>query len=138
MNILALPNADSTARAWRPTEHQMTITGAFTAMVDSTARASGRPLAFGLVAASTIVWLLAGPIFKFSDAWQLIANTATNVITFLMVFVIQNSQNRDSAAIQAKLDELIRATSGAQALVGLEELTQDEIERIKDERKQRQ
>jgi Low affinity iron permease len=73
--------------------------------------------------------------FQISDAWQLIANTVTNVIT-LMVFVIQNSQNRDSAAIQAKLDGLIRATSAHPALVGLEEETQEEIERVKDERKQ--
>jgi low affinity Fe/Cu permease len=113
----------------------MKIAEAFTTMADSTARASGRPLAFALVAGSTLVWLLAGPVFQFSDAWQLIANTVTNVITFLMVFVIQNSQNRDSAAIQAKLDELIRATSAHPALVGLEDQTQEEIERISAERK---
>jgi low affinity Fe/Cu permease len=121
--------------AEQTSEPQMKIAEAFTTMADSTARASGRPLAFALVAGSTIVWLLLGPAFHFSDAWQLIANTVTNVITFLMVFVIQNSQNRDSAAIQAKLDELIRATSAHPALVGLEDQTQEEIERISAERK---
>jgi low affinity Fe/Cu permease len=121
--------------AEQTSEPQMKTAEAFTTMADSTARASGRPLAFALVAGSTIVWLLVGPVFHFSDAWQLIANTVTNVITFLMVFVIQNSQNRDSAAIQAKLDELIRATSAHPALVGLEEQTQEEIERVNAERK---
>ena len=114
----------------------MSVAETFTEVADYTARASGRPIVFGLVAASTAVWLLAGPVFAFSDTWQLIANTGTNIITFLMVFVIQNSQNRDTAAIQAKLDELIRATEGHQSLLGVEERPQEEIERIKAERNQ--
>ena len=114
----------------------MAISETFTEAADYTARASGRPIVFAMVAASTVVWLLAGPVFAFSDTWQLIANTSTNIITFLMVFVIQNSQNRDTAAIQAKLDELIRATEGHQSLLGVEERTQEEIERIKTERNQ--
>jgi len=114
----------------------MSISTAFNELADYTARASGRPAVFAMVAVSTVVWLLAGPVFGFSDTWQLIANTSTNVITFLMVFVIQNSQNRDTAAIQAKLDELIRATEGHAALVGVEEQTQEEIERINAERNQ--
>src|SRR2546430_9448311 len=77
----------------------MSVAETFTEVADYTARASGRPIVFGLVAASTAVWLLAGPVFAFSDTWQLIANTSTNIITFLMVFMIQNSQNRDTAAI---------------------------------------
>src|SRR5205809_3726126 len=113
----------------------MSIAETFSAVADYTARVSGRPVVFAMVAASTAVWLLTGPVFGFSDAWQLVANTTTNVITFLMVFVIQNSQNRDSAAIQVKLDELIRATPSHPSLVGVEEPTQEEIEKIKGERK---
>jgi low affinity Fe/Cu permease len=107
----------------------------FTAMADYVARGAGRPLVFLAVVVSTLAWLLSGPVFGFSDGWQLVANTATNVITFLMVFVIQNSQNRDSAAIQAKLDELIRATSPHQELIGIEDLSEEEIEDIKARRR---
>jgi low affinity Fe/Cu permease len=117
-------------------EEIMAISETFTEVADYTARASGRPIVFAVVATSTAVWLLAGPVFAFSDTWQLIANTSTNVITFLMVFVIQNSQNRDTTAIQAKLDELIRATEGHESLLGVEERTQEEIERVKAERNQ--
>jgi low affinity Fe/Cu permease len=76
------------------------------------------------------VWTTTGPLFKFSDTWQLIINTGTTIITFLMVFVFQNTQNRDGAAIQAKLDELIRV-SAARRLIGIEPLTQDEIGEIR-------
>jgi low affinity Fe/Cu permease len=79
-----------------------------------------------------LLWLLAGPFFKFSDSWQLFVNTATTIITFLMVFLIQNTQNRDSEATQIKLDELIRAQKGAHnALLDLEELTQEQLTEIK-------
>jgi low affinity Fe/Cu permease len=108
----------------------------FTGIADYVARGAGRPSAFLAVVMSTLVWFLSGPVFGFSDGWQLVANTATNVITFLMVFVIQNSQNRDSAAIQAKLDELIRATSSHQELIGIEDLSEEEIEEIKSRRPQ--
>lgn len=114
----------------------MSIAESFTDVADFIARASGRPAAFAMAAALMGFWLLAGPVFAFSDTWQLIANTSTSLITFLMVFVIQNSQNRDTAAIQAKLDELIRATEGHASLVGVEDQSQDEIERIKTERNQ--
>jgi low affinity Fe/Cu permease len=93
-------------------------------------------MVFAAAAIVTASWLLTGPIFEFSTNWQLIANTNTSVITFLMVFVIQNSQNRDTAAIQAKLDELIRATEGHPALVEIEERTEEKIARIKEERSQ--
>jgi low affinity Fe/Cu permease len=109
---------------------------AFTEFADFTARASGRLIVFASVATLTAIWLLTGPIFEFSTNWQLIANTCTSAITFLMVFMIQNSQNRDTAAVQAKLDELIRATEGHPTLVGIEERTQDEIARVKAERNQ--
>ena len=75
----------------------------------TTAQATGRPTAFGLAVAIIVVWVITGPLFHFSDTWQLVINTGTTIITFLMVFLIQNTQNRDSEAVQVKLDELIRA-----------------------------
>jgi low affinity Fe/Cu permease len=90
---------------------------------------AGHPMAFAAALALIVLWLAAGPIFGFSDTWQLVINTATTIITFLMVFVIQNTQNRDGAAVQIKLDELVRAMEGAHnALLDLEELSEDEIE----------
>jgi low affinity Fe/Cu permease len=74
-----------------------------------------------------IVWAVTGPMFDYSDTWQLVINTGTTIITFLMVFIIQNTQNRDSAAVQAKLDELIRVSAAQNTLIGIEHLTQDEI-----------
>src|ERR1700730_15174555 len=89
---------------------------------------SGRPLTFGVALLIIAAWALSGPLFNFSDTWQLIINTSTTIVTFLMVFVIQNTQNRDGAAIQAKLGELIRVTAARNTLIGIEALTQDEIE----------
>jgi len=92
----------------------------------------GQPAAFGTAVAIIILWAIAGPIFNFSDSWQLIINTGTTIITFLMVFIIQNTQNRDAEAMHIKLDELIRAMDQAQnALLNLEELEEDDLERIR-------
>src|SRR5438067_13913692 len=96
-------------------------------------RESGKPIAFAAAASLTASWLLTGPIFHFSDTWQLVMNTVSSVVTFLMVFVIQNTQNRQTEALQIKVDELIRATQGAHnALLDLEELEENRLLVLKD------
>lgn len=96
------------------------------------AKITGRPVTFGLAIFIIAAWLVSGPIFHFSDTWQLVINTATTIITFLMVFLIQNTQNRDSEAMQIKLDELIRATKNAHTVVlDIEELSEEELDHLK-------
>lgn len=100
----------------------------FTRIATSSANLMGRPIAFLLATATCILWAVTGPIFHYSDTWQLVINTGTTVLTFLAVFLIQNSQNRDGSAIQAKLDELMRAVPNARpAFIGIEHLTDAEI-----------
>lgn len=95
---------------------------------------SGRPATFALAMLTIVVWAASGPLFGFSDTWQLVINTSTTIVTFLMVFVIQNSQNRDGEAIQVKLDELIRAVEGAKnELLDLEELDVGDIDTIRED-----
>lgn len=99
----------------------------FSQISSAIAYRTGRPSAFIVCLLVVFVWLVSGPVFHYSDTWQLVINTATSVLTFLMVFIIQNTQNRDGAAIQAKLDELIRTSSAQNQFIGIEQLTADEI-----------
>ena len=110
----------------------MTIGDSFARFAKATARQSGHPVTFALAVLVIFVWAVTGPIFNFSDTWQLVINTGTTIVTFLMVFLIQNTQNRDSVAMQIKLDELLRAVKGAHtALADLEDLTEEELEEFK-------
>ena len=104
----------------------------FSRLAKWTARASGQPAAFAIAASVILVWAVTGPLFHFSDTWQLVINTSTTIVTFLMVFLIQSTQNRESEAMQLKLDELIRALKGAHnALLTLEELDEEELDLIR-------
>lgn len=105
----------------------MTLTRAFTSFAAGVARATGKPATFALCLTIVVVWALSGPVFHYSDTWQLVINTGTTIVTFLQVFLIQNTQNRDSAAVQTKLDELIRASAAQNRYIGIEDLTEEEL-----------
>jgi low affinity Fe/Cu permease len=110
----------------------MSVANTFTRIARSTNRMAGHPGTFALAVLVILIWAVTGPFFHYSDTWQLVINTGTTVVTFLMVFLIQNTQNRDSAAMQIKLDELIRALRGAHnELVDLENMSDAELEKMK-------
>ena len=105
----------------------------FPSFARATANAAATPLAFALAVFIVIIWSVTGPVFDYSDTWQLVINTGTTIVTFLMVFLIQNTQNRDTVALQMKLDELIRATKGARnMLLDLENMDDDEIAQLRE------
>ena len=111
----------------------MTVSGWFPALAKVASRYAGRPASFVIAVLLVLLWLISGPIFGFSDTWQLVINTTTTIITFLMVFLIQNTQDRDTRAMQLKLDELIRATRGAHnALLDLEELQESDLQQFRE------
>ena len=106
----------------------------FTVIAGRIAAFSGQPIAFVLALGAVLVWAVTGPMFAYSETWQLVINTGTTIVTFLMVFLVQNSQNRDAGAMQAKLDELMRAIPKARPeFIGIEHLTDREIEKIRTE-----
>ncbi len=109
----------------------MSVRKLFRRFAETTSRQAGKPLAFILAVALVVLWAGTGPLFHFGDTWQLVINTSTTIITFLMVFLIQSSQNRDTGALQIKLDELIRTSKAHNALLNLEELDDDDLERIR-------
>jgi len=102
----------------------------FAKFANATAQVTGSPAAFLFCVAAVLIWAASGPFFQFSETWQLIINTGTTIVTFLMVFLIQNTQNRDGAAIQTKLDELIRSSDAEDEFMGIEKLTDKELERL--------
>jgi low affinity Fe/Cu permease len=106
----------------------------FSRMSNEVARLAGKPVTFAICCLTIVVWGTTGPVFHYSDTWQLIINTGTTIVTFLMVFLIQNTQNRDGAALQAKLDELIRATKEARnELVAIERMPEENVEKVREE-----
>jgi low affinity Fe/Cu permease len=121
---LAIPDAGM--------ELAMSFSEFFSHAAHWTSRQCGRALTFGLAVAVVLVWAVTGPLFNFSDTWQLVINTGTTIVTFLMVFLIQNTQNRDTSAVQLKLDELIRVSGAARnRLLTLEDLTEAELDQVK-------
>ena len=117
--------------------HASPLSKGFAHTATAIAHAAGKPVTFILCCIIIVIWASAGPFFGFSDTWQLIINTGTTIVTFLMVFLIQNTQNRDGAAIQAKLDELVRVSQAANRYIGIEELTEEELTDLRHRCKER-
>ncbi|WP_406853768.1 low affinity iron permease family protein [Alsobacter sp. KACC 23698] len=109
----------------------MSFSRIFTTFSTNVSKATGKPITFVLCLVAILVWGASGPVFHFSDTWQLVINTSTTIITFLQVFLIQNTQNRDGAALQAKLDELIRVGAAQNRYIGIERLTEEELEDLR-------
>jgi low affinity Fe/Cu permease len=125
MNGEAVADKKSKSSSW---------TDLFGHMASTTAHWAGKPIAFLLASACVIVWAATGPLFGYSDTWQLVINTSTTIVTFLMVFLIQNTQNRDTLALQLKLSELVLAVKDAEdGIAGAEDLSDDELERVHEE-----
>lgn len=129
----AARHADGAAQTAADKVHEGPVSAWFTRLANATAHLSGRPATFALCCSTILVWAVTGPAFHYSDTWQLVINTGTTIVTFLMVFLIQNTQNRDGAALQAKLDELIRATHDARnAYMGIERLPEEKLEQMRE------
>lgn len=129
MYMRFVPPASTTSKRQQPRKSQM---GRFQCFARMTARAAGSSWAFALALAIIVIWAFLGPIFHYSDTWQLVINTGTTIITFLMVFLIQSTQNRDSEAMHLKLDELLRAQGGAHnAVLDIEEMSEEELAALK-------
>ncbi|HVP84612.1 MAG TPA: low affinity iron permease family protein [Rhizomicrobium sp.] len=135
MSNAARTQANSAVRVRTTAEvHHLGNASGFSGFANWTARAAGKPITFALCCLVILAWAVTGPIFRYSDTWQLIINTGTTIITFLMVFLIQNTQNRDGAALQAKLDELIRATEDARnTYMHIESLPEKELDKLREE-----
>ena len=130
----ALERANAAATAAADRNNSPSLSTGFSKFSNAVARATGRPITFAISFLVIIVWALTGPIFHYSDTWQLIINTGTTIVTFLMVFLIQNTQNRDGAALQAKLDELIRAHQDARdTYMGIEKLPEEQVEHMRED-----
>lgn len=113
--------------------NEPSLSAGFSKFSNAVARATGKPITFAISFLVIVAWAVTGPIFHYSDTWQLIINTGTTIVTFLMVFLIQNTQNRDGAALQAKLDELIRATQDARdGYMGIEKLPEETVEEMRE------
>jgi low affinity Fe/Cu permease len=126
------PQSAMKSRAQTQQQPRKAQVGKFQCFARATARAAGSPWAFGLAMMIVLLWGLTGPIFHYSDTWQLVINTGTTIITFLMVFLIQSTQNRDSEAMHLKLDELLRAQGGAHnAVLDIEEMSEEELDALK-------
>lgn len=106
------------------------VTHVFTQFATDVSRLTGRPLVFVVCCVLVVLWAISGPLFGFSDTWQLVINTSTTIVTFLMVFLIQNTQNRDNSALHAKLDELIRVSKAHNSFIGIENLPDKDLEEI--------
>ncbi len=127
-------NANQAARQAADKENRPTFSAGFSKFSNKVAHATGKPVTFAVATLVILVWAITGPIFHYSDTWQLIINTGTTIVTFLMVFLIQNTQNRDGAALQAKLDELIRAHQDARDVyMGIEKLDEGKVERMRED-----
>jgi low affinity Fe/Cu permease len=129
---LAVDRANKAATAAADRVDGPSLSAGFSRFSNAVARATGKPITFAISFLVIVAWAVTGPIFNYSDTWQLIINTGTTIVTFLMVFLIQNTQNRDGAAVQAKLDELIRATQDARdAYMGIEKLPEETVEQMR-------